>query len=370
MKKKIIAIGVSIGIVLAAFAIVKALPSGENETPISVKAKAIGVEVIHPEQSDIAYQISSTGKIVAAERFEIFAQVDGQLLSSAKKFKEGKTYNKGEVMLEIEADEFEKTLLAKKSDFITLLTSVLPDLKSDYPDSYQQWRQYALNLDVKSPLPEMPEAKDSQEKFFLSGRGVYSSFYNIQSNEERFEKYVIRAPFNGIVTSTMVEAGKAIRTGTELGQFINPNLYDLEITIPVSAMKDIEVGKQATLHSSEINGTWTGRVTRISGSIDELSQSVKVFIRTTGSNLREGMFLTADLAVSPIENSYNIPRKMLNDNDELYVVENNILKLKKVNVLIRQGDNALVQGISAQDAILQTVIKNAHQGMAVEIIQQ
>ncbi len=370
MKKRIIAISTAIAIIVLVLFIVKSLPAKTAPEATSKAPKATLIDVIYPKAGEVAYELTSTGKLTAVERFEIFSQVDGQLLASAQLFKEGKKYQKGEVMLAVDAQEYKMTLLAAKSDFITLLTSILPDLKSDYPEAYTQWRQYVLDIDVNKQLPTMPEPNDSQEKFFLSGKGVYSSYYNIQSGEEKFAKYTIKAPFNGIVTSSQVVAGKAVRPGTELGAFINPEVYDLEVTLPLTAMRDIEPGTEAVLNSTEIKGEWTGKVIRIGGDIDELSQSVKVFIRTRGTNLKEGMFLTANISLNPFANAISLPRKMLNDQNQLFVVKDGKLQRKQVTVLMRQGDLAIVEGLNSDEPVLSTVIKNAYEGMPVVISEQ
>lgn len=367
MKKKIMAIGSAILIVALAFLVVKMLPSRSTHKQTTQAIQAALVEVIYPQIGDASYQESSTGKITATERFEIFSQVDGQLLESAKLFKEGKTYLKGEVMLEVDVEEFKMTLLAQKSNFITLITSTLPDLKSDYPEAYQNWKNYILDVNIGNRLPAMPVAGDAQGKFYLSGKGIYANFYNIRSLEERFEKYTIRAPYNGIVISSLVEAGQAVRSGTQMGVFINPTQYDLEITMPLGATSEIQKGTTATLTSSEIQGKWTGEVIRIGGDIDELSQSVKMFIRTKGNNLKEGMFLTAHMQIAPFEDAMSLPRKMINDNDEVFIVEDSKLKLHKVEVLMRQGDMAIIKGLTGETPVLSTVIKNAYDGMPVTV---
>lgn len=361
------AIGTAILIVALAFFVVKMLPARSTNIETSHTIKAALVDVIYPEVGNVAYQASSTGKITATERFEIFSQVDGQLMESAKLFKEGKTYQKGELMLAVDVEEFKMTMLAQKSNFITLITSTLPDLKSDYPEAYKNWKNYILEVNIDHRLPAMPVAGDAQEKFYMSGKGIYANFYNIQSLEERFEKYTIRAPYNGIVSSSMVEAGQAVRPGTKMGVFISPTQYDLEITMPLGATGEIKKGTTATLTSSEIQGEWTGKVIRIGGDIDELSQSVKIFIRTSGKNLKEGMFLTAHMQLAPFENAMSLPRKMINDNNEVFVIEDGKLKLHKVKVLMRQGDIAIVEGLSGNTPVLSTVIKNAHDGMAVAV---
>lgn len=325
------------------------------------------VEVIYPELGKVEHSFTATGKLRATDRFEIFSQVDGQMLPSARYFKEGNSYQKGEVMLAVDQQEYEMTLLAQKSDFITLITSILPDLKSDYPDSYPLWRKYISVLDVTTPLPELPQPKSEQEKFYLSGKGVLSNYYKILSAEEKLSKYTIRAPFNGVVTAVKVEAGTAVRMGSELGTLINTGSYDLEITVPLFLMGKISVGTPATLHSSEIDGTWSGKVVRIGGDIDEQSQSVKLFIRTAGAVLKEGMFLTARLQQQPFENAMSLPRKMVDDQNRVFIVKDGQLHQTPVTVLTRQGDAAIIKGLPEGTAILSTVVKSAYDGMPVRV---
>jgi multidrug efflux pump subunit AcrA (membrane-fusion protein) len=367
MKKKVIAIGISLLIVLMALLVVKALPSGDKESVVSREIKSALVEVIYPTTGDVTYQLLSTGKIVATERFEIFAQAEGQLLPMALKFKEGQKYRKGETLLAIDAEEFRMTLMAQKSEFITSVTSVLPDLKSDYPNNYVVWREYAVSLNIKQALPVLPTVNDEQLKFFLAGKGIYTRYYQIQSLQEKLAKYIIKAPFDGVVISSRVEAGKAVRPGTELGVFINPAQYELEVTLPLHAVNRLEISATAELTSSEISGNWQGKVVRIGGNIDEQSQNIKVFISTQGKGLKEGMFLTAEIESLPFENALSIPRKMVSSTNEVFIVEDDTLRLVKVNVLSKQGDEAIVEGLPENTGILSTVIKNAYNGMPVRI---
>ncbi|MCU4174787.1 efflux RND transporter periplasmic adaptor subunit [Carboxylicivirga sp. N1Y90] len=369
MKKTIL---ISIAIVLSLIAVfaVKALPSKDESKNKPEQKKGLLVDVIYPEAGNIEHTYSATGKIRAVNRFEIFAQVEGQLLPSALQFKEGNTYNKGEVILELDQQEYNMSLLAQKSDFITLLTSILPDIKSDYPDSYSIWRNYVLQLDVNKSLADIPNPKSEQEKFYLYGKGIYKSYYNVRSGEEKLQKYTIRAPFNGVVTSVSAEAGTAVRPGAALGTMLSTEAYDLEITIPLASMGKIDVGTQAKLHSSELPNNWTGKVVRVGGDIDEQSQSVKLFIRTQGKQLKEGMYLTADIQQAPFIGTMSLPRKMINDQNQLFVVENNQLKKLQVEVLSRQGDLAIIKGLNEGTAVLSTVVKSAYHGMPVRINQQ
>jgi len=368
MKRRIIAIGLSIAIIIAAILIVKALSSGKKKAgDNNAKVKATLIQVVKPAIEDVSYELEATGKLIASERLQIFSQVEGQLLNSANLFRPGKTYRKGETMLQVDVEEFRMTLLAQKSDFITSITSILPDLKSDYPNSYNAWKEYVLNLDLQKPLADLPKSETTQEKFFLAGKGILTSYYSIQSAQEKLNKYTITAPYSGIVTESTAEAGKAVRSGTELGVFINPNKFELEITLPLSSMDEVKVGTVATIHSSEIKGNWQGKVIRIGGDIDEQSQSVIVYIGVSGEHLKEGMFLTASISMSPFENAMSVQRKMLSDDNKIFVMEDGVLRHKQVEVLMKQGDKAIIKGLSADAQIMKTVIKSAYEGMPVRI---
>ncbi|MCG8580678.1 MAG: HlyD family efflux transporter periplasmic adaptor subunit [Bacteroidales bacterium] len=368
MNKKGVSLLIAIAIIIAAVISNKVISASKEKGAVELEAsKGLLVNVVYPQKETIENQYQGTGKLRAVDRFEIVAQVDGQLLPSAREFKEGKSYKKGELMLEIDHQEYKMNLLAQKSEFVTLVTSILPDLKSDYPDSYPIWRQYVASIEMSKKLPTIPEPQTEQEQFYLSGKGVLSKYYSVKSGEEKFIKYTICAPFTGVVTSVDAEAGKAVRSGSSLGTMISTASYDLEITIPLANMDQINVGTEASLSSSDIDGQWIGKVARISGDIDEQSQSVKVFIRASGRELKEGMYLNAEINQKPLENAMRIPRKMLDNNNRIYIVENNQLKHLQVDVLTRQSDYAIIQGLEEGTAVLSTVIKSAYDGMPVRV---
>ncbi len=367
MKKTLISIAIAILIIVIAVGVVKLMNSGQKKENDKPARKAPLVEVVNPNFGDVSFMAHATGKLKAVERFDIVSEVNGQLGQQALVFKEGKRYRKGELMLAINSTEYEMGLIAKKSDFITRITSVLADLKYDYPNAYQTWYDYVNSIEVNKPLPIIPKAASDKEKFYLVGKGLYSIYYNLKSMEERLDKYNIRAPYDGVVVFANAVSGEAVHPGSKLGTFINTQAFDLEVTYPLDVMKHIKVGTIAQLHSSALQTSWTGKVVRIGASIDIKTQSVKVFIRTHGKGLIEGMFLTAGVQQEPIKNALSISRKLINSESKVFVVENNKLKLKKVEVLESQDDMAIVKGLSHNDQLMLTVIKSAYNGMAVRV---
>ncbi len=362
-------ISLSAAAVLLAFAVIFTivLPKKNLKPELESGSSATLVKVIYPEISTIESTFSTTGKLKALKRFQLVSQVDGQLETSAQLFRNGKTYQKGEILLEINQNEYKMTLLAQKSEFITLLTSILPDLKADYPDSYAEWRSYASTINVKNDLPNLPDLKNEQELFYFSGKGIMKSYYAIRSGEERLKKYSIIAPYNGVVTLSKAEAGTAVRPGSPLGEYISNEGYELEVTVPLNLKEQFKPGNKANLTSADIKGSWIGKITRVGGSIDESTQSIKVYLEVAGSELKEGMYLTAELMQQPFENAMSIPRKLLDQENKVFIIKDEKLHLQQVTILSKQGDYAIISGLPAQTALLSTVIKSAHEGMDVKI---
>ncbi len=367
MKKKLISVGIAILIIVVAIGIVKLMNSGQRKGSDKHTRKVPLVEVVTPKVGDVSFMAHATGQLKAIERFDIVAEVNGQLGKEALHFKEGKYYRKGELMLSINNTEYRMGLIAKKSDFITRITSVLADLKYDYPNAYQRWYDYVNSIDVNKSLPTIPKADSDKEKFYLVGKGLYSIYYNLKSMEERLTKYNIRAPYNGVIIFANAVSGEAVHAGSRLGTFINTQSFELAVTYPLDVMQHIKVGTSAKLYSSDLQKSWIGKVVRIGANIDPKIQSVKVFIRVKGKKLMEGMFLTASVEQEPIKNALTISRKLINSEGNVFVVENNELKTKKVEIIESQDDRAIVKGLSTTDQLMTTIIKSAYNGMKVRV---
>ncbi|ANQ50327.2 HlyD family efflux transporter periplasmic adaptor subunit [Flammeovirga sp. MY04] len=367
MKIKHLYLILSPVIIATAFFAVKALPEKKEEAPNEDKS-VIAVNVEYAELQTLQNNIEVTGKLKAKDRYEIYAEVEGRLLPSAKKFREGNYYKKGQVLLQIDQQERYMTLLADKSNFMTELTAILPDLKEDFSESYPTWNQYLKELDIKKPLKVLPEPKTEKEKYFIAGNGIYSSYYTIKSSEEKLSKYTIYAPFSGVISKSDVEAGTAVRAGQELGEMVNLSSYELEVTAPLKNIEHFKKGNKVKLYSSELDSEWTGTVIRIGNTLDANSQSVKVYIQTSGKDLKEGMFLMAQVNSAAYENAMLIPRKLIFNDNQVYVVKDNKLEVQEIEVMETFKSDAIVKGVPTKTAVLMTNIKNPYTGMKVQVL--
>ena len=116
----------------------------------------------------------------------------------------------------------------------------MPDLRLDYPDAFEKWQQYLAKLDMSNSTPDLPETTKDNEKYFITGKGIYSSYYNVKSLEQRLSKYSIRAPFSGVLTNADVTKGTLIRSGQKLGEFIQTGIYETEVSVNTSYLNTLK----------------------------------------------------------------------------------------------------------------------------------
>src|SRR6056300_460574 len=135
-------------------------PKGPSKTNISFRESSIEV---FPSFWD-TYQVSleSSGRLKAANRFDVFAEVTGKLNNNS--FREGNKFGAGSDLLVIENGEFNAQLNASRSSFLGLLSQLLPDISIDYSDEYDAWNTYTSNISVESPLPDLPKINNLKLK--------------------------------------------------------------------------------------------------------------------------------------------------------------------------------------------------------------
>jgi len=159
------------------------------------------------ENGTVAIVVPANGNLTAKRRLELYSEVQGVFKSTNKLFKAGTTYSSGETIIRIDASEYTANVQSAKSNFYNELTSIMPDLRLDYPDVFPKWQNYLSSFDLNKTTPKLPEMPTEQEKFFISGRGILTSYYNVKNLEQRLSKYRISAPYKGVLTDALVTEG-------------------------------------------------------------------------------------------------------------------------------------------------------------------
>lgn len=294
------------------------------------------------------------GRLEAAERIILFPEVQARLVPQSKGFEEGVSFNKGEIMFRLDDEQARLQLYASRSGFQRLLSSLMPDIRLDYPDALPAVEAWTDRISAEAALPDMPDFEDAQLRRFLSARGVYEQFYSIRSAEARLTYFEIRAPFDGVVAEVRVEPGQQVGPQTRLGTLIKPGYFTLTAALPQHQAAGLEPGMELSMQDPRGNEAGEARLERINPRVNAATQQIELYFSLRGETLREGQLLTGQFVPEPEDGTglAEIPRSALLRNNQVYVLEGDRVRQVAVEIADLSYDTVWVRGLQDGDQLL------------------
>jgi membrane fusion protein (multidrug efflux system) len=113
-------------------------------------------------------------------------------------------------------------------------------------------------------------------------------------------KCTILAPFDGVTVEQKAREFQYASPGLPLIEVLDNGSLEIELIAPSRWLNFLKPGTAFSVHVDEINKSYPARVTRLSGRVDPVSQSVKVIgeITTAAPELLAGMSGNATITTS------------------------------------------------------------------------
>ncbi len=331
-RTKYFAIAFSILIVSALFAIFLINKNKHPKISDGLK-KEIVKKFFVVKNSPFEKKILTNGRMYAYNRFDIYAEVSGQIKKSQKPLRGGTFYRQDEVIVKIDDSIFRNQLFAKKSALLNQLTLLLPDLKYDFPGEYDKWLKYLDNFNVEKTLPPLPQISSEREKYYLASKNILQSFYEIKSAEATYVKYFIRAPYDGYLTQSLLREGDMVRAGQKIGTFVGSGLFEMQAAVSTNEIKFVKKGMRVFLSEYKSEKKIEGKISRINPSVSPESQSVYVYIQTRDSKVRDGAFYNVIIPVKVNFNAAKIPKKAFDAENFVFIETESGLKRIKPEII-------------------------------------
>jgi len=369
--RKLIISAVAGGIIILASLYFAGMIAGSKDNRRAKSPKVVKTVFVDTvKNGTVPLIVPANGNLKAKRRVELYSEVQGVFRPGSKLFRTGQEYMAGQTLIRIDADEYYASVQSAKSSLYNLLTSIMPDLRLDYPEIYPKWQDYLNSFDLEKTTPPLPEMGSEKEKFFITGRQIISNYYTVKNLEQRLSKYTIAAPFNGVLTEALVTEGTLIRSGQKLGEFINTGEYELEVSVSKTYGDFLKVGKEVELYNLDKTNKYVGKVTRVNGKVDLGSQTITVSIEVDGEDLKEGQYLEASLEAREEPNAIEINRSLLLDNDQIFVVKDSILDLMYVDPIYFTDKTVVLKNVPDGEVIVSKPLSGAYAGMLVKVFDE
>ncbi|MBQ0786749.1 MAG: HlyD family efflux transporter periplasmic adaptor subunit [Oceanihabitans sp.] len=369
MRKIILSI-IGVLLIIGSYFIADKLIADKNK-PKPVKAKIVKTIFTDTVQnSTIPIVIAANGSLEAKRRLEIYAEVQGIFKSGSTLFKPGQKYRAGQTLIKIDAAEYYASVQSSKSNLYNSIAAIMPDLRLDFPDIFDKWQNYLTSFDLDKTTPKLPQMTSDKENYFITGRSIVSNYYNVKNLEQRLAKYYISAPFSGILTEALVTEGTLIRSGQKLGEFIDPSVYEMEVAISKTYANLLKVGEDVALNNLDKTEVYTGKVSRVNGSIDATTQTITAYIEVKHANLKEGMYLEANLNAKEESDAIEIDRNLLLESQQIFVVKDSLLDVIDVKPVYFSETKVVLKNVPNGTIILKKSVPGAYAGMLVKAFEE
>ena len=314
-------------------------------------------------------KVSGSGRVMPGTIINISTEVQG-VLNSSISLKKGTSFSKGDLLFQIKDIDAKLMLAARKSGYLSLWTSVLPDLATDHSEQYDKWYSFFNSIAVDQPLNKFPSFSSAREKNFIISRNLLAEYLNIKSDEFRLTKYKQIAPFNGSIVETFSDQGAIVNPGGPIIQVMRNDELEIEIPVPVKYMQKIKVGSKVSLYENEV--VFEGTVLRKGDFINANTQSVPVYVKPSGKHpLYYGMYVQADMEFENTDLVSRIPRKAVFGKNKIYKF-NTDSTIEAIEINIRSSDDMsyYVDNLKDSTFFIAQPLLNAKDGVKITPVFQ
>ena len=316
-------------------------PQSERYVPIH--------QVYNFPQTEI---IETYGQIKGKSQFNVTMEVQGEIDRDNRSLKPGTTFQKNDILVKVDRVEALYNLLSRRSQFINLLTGILPDVALDLPKQESKWRSYLSMISPSAPLPDLPPIKSQQEKLLLHSRNVISEFYSIKATENQVEKYIYVAPFNGVIVESFVEPGSMITPGMQLFSIAKTGDYEVKAPINIDKLKAFQNTSEILITDAQNDTIGAGTFIRTAPNINTQTQSVDAYFSIKpAAPLTLGAFVNLSIQHKLADSSAVIPEHAI-QNKTVQVYKEPYIEAKKVQLLGSKGDSLFVSGLENESWII------------------
>jgi multidrug efflux pump subunit AcrA (membrane-fusion protein) len=367
-QKVIVLVGIVVTLAIAlalmgAFAGMKKQMKPPKAAPVIRK-----VDIAYVEYSDITTSVTGTGRVLSQNSVDLISEVQGKLVQGDISLKKGASFKKGQLIAKVYDTDAIYAMKSRKSSFLNSLANIMPDLKIDYPDSYQTWLNFFESVDLNEPLPVLPEVSSNQEKIFLASRGILRDYYSIKSDEERLKKYYLRAPFTGAIQEVMLEVGSVANPGSRIAKIIKTGNLEIEVPISISDAQWVHKGQSTILKTESGQEIGRGVVNRETAFVDPNNQSINVYVSVNpgAEKLFAGQYMKVVFPGMVIHNAMEIPRNATFNTNVVYTVDSGYLAQKEIDILKINEQSVIFNGLADSTELVVKPLANAKTNMPVQ----
>lgn len=379
LKKLLLPIGILIFAAIIAKLIIANPPEAKRKRP--AKSSQITIEVITLKPQEYLIQLDSFGTVQPRTQSLLISQAAGQINYLSDNFRQGGFFTEGEILLKLDDRDHIADVKIAEANLLEAKQR-LTEEQARAEQAKIDWQRIGNGNTANDLVLRKPQLAAAQAK-------LLSSQAQLAKAQLALERTKIVAPYNGRILSQKVDLGQVVNKNNQLAEIYAVDTVEVRLPIKNNELSLIDLpedfqkadskqSQSSVIFTSAIDQqSWQGNLVRTEGAINEMSQQLYVVAQIDdpyGLKLKQtksikiGQYVSAKISGKTIQNALVIPTKAIYQGSYVYIVENNVLLRKEIELLWKNSEEAIVKtGLSANDKLVTTALGQVSSGTPVSI---
>ncbi len=346
-----------------------------KKTPMLVEVQAVFISSYSPK-------IKAMGMVKPARQVEIKPRVSGEIVQVSQKFEPGAYVKKGEWLVELDQQDYalelqraEARLVQAKSAYAIEMGEQIGARKGlSLLD--KNVSQANRSLVLREPQKQQAEAELMAAQSELKGAKL------------ALDRTRILVPFDGQIITQPVNLGSKVETSDVITRIIGTERYWVEAMLPLTQLERLARSKEqretepVLIYSRALGKPdiiHQGRLKQVLAELDHNTRMARILIDVPDplglqsndndfSALIAGSYVEVELPIQPLENIIRLPLTSLRKQNTVWVMQNDELKIKSVDIIFKDDKYAYIQsGLLDGDHVITTDLSVVRQGASVRL---
>ena len=349
----------------------------------ATKETAMLVDIVSVTKGNYVPTIVTTGTVVPSKDILLSPRVSGEITYVSPNFIPGGYVQKGETLLQIDPSDYENTLQLRKSELLQAEAELNIEMgRQNVALKDFQLLEDEFNLQDKSLVLREPQLDAARSNVEAARAAVNQAKLDLQ-------RTTVKAPFNAHILARNVNTGSQVSPGQNLGRLVGLDNYWIELTLPLSRLRwlsfpDSEEEKGAVVkirnRSAWEENEWReGNLYKLIGALEGQTRMARILVVVEDPMAQKsdsvkktplilGSFMEAGIRANEIQNVFRLNRDYVRTNETVWVMENDKLQIRKVNIVFQDAEYAYIDsGLNNNDKVVTTNLSTVTEGVSLRV---
>jgi RND family efflux transporter MFP subunit len=339
------------------------------------------VELIEVRPAREPVTVSAMGTVTAAQTVTVLPEVSGRIVYQSSRLVPGGRFSKGQILVRIDPTDYDLALKQQQARVVQAKMELARErgLKSVAE------REWTLIRDEVQPTEEGKKLALREIQMENAQVAVDAAQSFLDQAKIMRERTVIKAPFNAVITEEFVDRGQVVSPASRIGILVATDKFWVQVSVPVDRLSWIHIpGVNSKVGSSveviqragaDIEIQRRGRVIKLQTSLDPKNKMARLLVEvddplgTPGENgtvmpLLLGSYVNVCIQGPRVRDAVAVPRLALRDQNRVWVMSENKLQIRKVEVVWIRKETVFVRGdLQSGETVITSRISAPIEGM-------